>query len=514
MFKLILLLCTLSCIDAYKILLLAQMPVRSLNILGEGYLRHLTNAGHEVTYISVYPPKNVPEKNFRHIDLSSTHMNLISQDDILNIGHLIRHPPAEHADIEYIQKMGLITAYTTFENEKVKKFLDDTSEHFDAVIIELFESDLYAALGPLYGCPVIWAYSMGPHWPALRLVDETTNPAYAMDYLTPDIPPFPTWGTRLLKFWTQIKWMFIKMTNIAHKERTFYEQYFEPLFAKRNKLLPTYEDVIYNASMVLSNEFPGNGLMPSVPQNFKFIGGYHIETPPKPLPQEIRTILDNAKHGFIYFSMGSTWKSKDIPKEVTKGLLDMFGTLKETVIWKYEEDLQNVPKNVHILKWAPQTSILAHPNILFFITHGGLLSSIESVHFGVPVIGVPIYFDQFININRGVQRGSALRVNLSMNLPKDLKVAIDTMVKDNTFQKRAEEISKIYHDRPVSPGAELVHWVEHVVRTRGAPHLRSPASLMPAWEKMFLDVIACIILISIVIVYSAKKAIKYLHFWG
>lgn len=36
----------------------------------------------------------------------------------------------------------------------------------------------------------------------------------------------------------------------------------------------------------------------------------------------------------------------------------MFGNLKVTVIWKYEEDLKNVPKNVHILKWAPQTSIL------------------------------------------------------------------------------------------------------------------------------------------------------------
>lgn len=74
--------------------------------------------------------------------------------------------------------------------------------------------------------------------------------------------------------------------------------------------------------------------------------------------QDIKQILDNAKQGFIYFSMGSTWQSKDIPTEVTRGLLEMFGNLKVTVIWKYEEDLKNVPKNVHILKWAPQTSIL------------------------------------------------------------------------------------------------------------------------------------------------------------
>lgn len=77
-------------------------------------------------------------------------------------------------------------------------------------------------------------------------------------------------------------------------------------------------------------------------------------------------------------------------------------------------------------------SFTAHPNILFFITHGGLLSSLESVHFGVPQIGVPIYFDQFVNINRGVARGSALRVDLTIDLPKTLKIAAEKMLRDPT----------------------------------------------------------------------------------
>lgn len=68
--------------------------------------------------------------------------------------------------------------------------------------------------------------------------------------------------------------------------------------------------------------------------------------------------MDNAEHGVIYFSMGSTWQSKDIPKIVIENLLKMFGDLKETVIWKFESDLPNVPRNVHIMKWAPQLSIL------------------------------------------------------------------------------------------------------------------------------------------------------------
>lgn len=68
--------------------------------------------------------------------------------------------------------------------------------------------------------------------------------------------------------------------------------------------------------------------------------------------------MDNAKHGVIYFSMGSNLQSKNIPEILKRELLLIFSKLKQTVIWKFEEDLPNLPKNVHLLKWVPQQSIL------------------------------------------------------------------------------------------------------------------------------------------------------------
>lgn len=68
--------------------------------------------------------------------------------------------------------------------------------------------------------------------------------------------------------------------------------------------------------------------------------------------------MDNAKHGVIYFSMGSIFKSETMPKWLEENLLKMFSELKQTVLWKFEADLKNMPKNVHTLKWAPQHSIL------------------------------------------------------------------------------------------------------------------------------------------------------------
>lgn len=68
--------------------------------------------------------------------------------------------------------------------------------------------------------------------------------------------------------------------------------------------------------------------------------------------------MDNAKNGVIYFSMGSNLKSADWPEETKQNLLKMLGGLKQTVLWKFEEQLSDPPKNVHISKWFPQLSIL------------------------------------------------------------------------------------------------------------------------------------------------------------
>lgn len=81
--------------------------------------------------------------------------------------------------------------------------------------------------------------------------------------------------------------------------------------------------------------------------------------------QDLEKIMMSAKNGVIYFSMGSNLKSKDWPEKVKTDLLIMFGELKQTVLWKFEEDLPNVPKNVHILKWAPQPSILCELLTIF-----------------------------------------------------------------------------------------------------------------------------------------------------
>lgn len=77
-----------------------------------------------------------------------------------------------------------------------------------------------------------------------------------------------------------------------------------------------------------------------------------------------------------------------------------------------------------------------------------------------------------------------------------------------SYAKKAKELSQIYHDRPTPPGAELVHWVEHVIKTGGAPHLRSPALQVPFYQKLYLDLAALILIVVIALRFIVKRVWK------
>jgi len=54
----------------------------------------------------------------------------------------------------------------------------------------------------------------------------------------------------------------------------------------------------------------------------------------------------------------------------------------------------------------------AHPNLKLFITHGGLLSTTEAVHRGVPIVGIPIFGDQPLNMKQVENAGFGKSVEI------------------------------------------------------------------------------------------------------
>ncbi|XP_074287280.1 UDP-glycosyltransferase 76B1-like [Silene latifolia] len=59
--------------------------------------------------------------------------------------------------------------------------------------------------------------------------------------------------------------------------------------------------------------------------------------------------------------------------------------------------LEIVKDRGHIVKWAPQVEVLAHPAVGGFWTHCGWNSTIESISEGVPMLCLPFFVDQAMN---------------------------------------------------------------------------------------------------------------------
>ncbi|KAL3267335.1 hypothetical protein HHI36_011466 [Cryptolaemus montrouzieri] len=273
---------------------------------------------------------------------------------------------------------------------------------------------------------------------------------------------------------------------------------------------PQVNDLIYNTSLLLINADPSvYDPIPKVP-NVINIAGYHIAKP-KPLPKDIEIILNNAKHGVVYFSLGSNLKSKFIAKEKIEIILRVLSRLKETVLWKFEDDLPGKPANVIIQKWFPQNDILAHKNVKLFITHGGLYSTIESIYHGVPMLGFPFFGDQMSNLMRAERFGYGKWMKLTELEEENFEAHIRDLLRDPKYSEAAKHRSKILNDKPLSPADALAYWVDYVIRHKGADHLKVPQNL--SWyQYLMLDAIAfisvCIISVFVIVKYSLRLIIK------
>lgn len=52
-----------------------------------------------------------------------------------------------------------------------------------------------------------------------------------------------------------------------------------------------------------------------------------------------------------------------------------------------------------------------HPNIKVFITHGGLMGTMEAVYSGVPMVAIPLFGDQFHNAKNYEDEGIVVRID-------------------------------------------------------------------------------------------------------
>ncbi|XP_060805983.1 UDP-glucosyltransferase 2 [Amyelois transitella] len=494
---------------ALRVLVVFPFTSPSHNLLGRSVVRHLLDANHEVVHITSFPYKTAKE-NLTEISIEALGAQILEEIEnarVYSVKNLVGHKN----DFNAIKKLYFPYDFhkRTLDNENMTKFLSDPREKFDVVLIEWFFSDLFAGIPPLFQCPFIWMASTDAHWQVLSLVGEVPNPAYTPDIF--DLSPTASLWDRVCSLAYFVKKYFLSKIFFATLEKSTYNAVYPSIAVKRGVSMPSYEDAVYNASMLFINSHPALGMPHNIPLNAKYIGGYHMDTDLKSMPTHLQNIMDNANHGVIYFSLGTNLESRLMSGDMISSLLTMFSKLKQAVIWKFEEHLKNVPKNVYLARWAPQLNILAHPNLKIFITHSGRMSLTEAVHYGVPVIGIPMYADQFLNIKACVKKHVGLEVTLKENLADDLMDAITEILNNRTYTDKALELSMTYNHRPLTPGQELVYWAEHTVISKGARHLRPTTQEVFLYQKSYIDLILVVIFIGSFICFVCSFIRKKLN---
>jgi UDP:flavonoid glycosyltransferase YjiC (YdhE family) len=76
------------------------------------------------------------------------------------------------------------------------------------------------------------------------------------------------------------------------------------------------------------------------------------------------------------------------------------------------------------------------------ITHGGNNTTTEAMHFGKPMIVLPLFWDQYDNAQRIDECGFGVRLDTYTFTDDQLFEAIDRLLNDKSLQDRATEIGR------------------------------------------------------------------------
>ncbi|KAH8292132.1 hypothetical protein KR054_005999 [Drosophila jambulina] len=494
-----LVLCALSAkpleAESAKILATFPFPGRSQYIFMEAYLKALAAKGHQVTVINAF--KNKPTPNMRFIEAMKVQDFTDEMMSLLNEPYLWGQLNA----FDYMLEKFIDT---TLEDEGVKQLLN-SGETFDLVLAEMIQTEPLYALAQHFNATLVGFSSYGTD----SRIDAAVGNISPMSY-----NPQPTSSrTNRMTFTERLSNVYENLVEEFHRHWVHLptmEKVFKKYFPKSKK---TMSEVMDSFSIVLLGQhFSLSYPRPYLP-NMIEIGGLHISHKPKPLPEDIKQFIEGSPEGVIYFSMGSNVKSKDLPQETRDTLLKTFAKLKQRVLWKFEDDeMPGKPANVLIKKWFPQPNILAHKNVKLFITHGGLLSTTESVYFGKPVLGLPVVFDQHMNVQRAQRIGFGLGLDLNNLKQEDLEKAINTLLTDPSYAQASASISELYRDQPEPALDRAIWWTEYVLRHKGAPHLRATSRDLNLFQLHSLDTLAVLLgvplLVALVLLKLSCKLLR------
>uniref|UniRef100_F6UVN6 UDP-glucuronosyltransferase n=1 Tax=Xenopus tropicalis TaxID=8364 RepID=F6UVN6_XENTR len=325
------------------------------------------------------------------------------------------------------------------------------------------------------------------------------------------MPAYQSQLTDHMNFFERVKNVFFYIDSAVFdcKIHSLFDDVIEEHFPVGSR--PTFVELYKKTALWMYNtdftiEFP-HAFFPNV----LYIGGV-LAKPAKPVSQELEHFISQSgEHGFILVTFGSMIPSNPLT-EFVKEMNEGFAKIPQKVIWRYRitewpKELQLAP-NVKIMNWISQNDLLGHPKARLLVTHAGINSVQEAIYDGVPMVAIPLFYDQFDNAVRIKAKHLGTFISSDQLKAEKLANAIRHVIEDKSYKNSAMHFSLIQRSQPFPKEQQIVRWVEHIVTVGGANHLIPYSYQQPLYQQYLLDVILFVCVCLIGACYITVKVLR------
>ncbi|KAJ0171755.1 hypothetical protein K1T71_012518 [Dendrolimus kikuchii] len=467
------LLLTISCNKAARILIVVPTPSISHQVVFRPLILELAKRGHELTVITPDPiPKEATSANITEIDLHDISYKCWRQEVFKST------TTTGNKDSLFTQMSVFMNIFiTVFETQIRTKEVQDlikSKPKFDLLLVEACVRPALA-FAHIFEIPAIFLSSLGTVFDMNQVIGAPTHPILYPDIMRQKLNNLSLWD-KIVELYNHYRVNYV-ISNSVYNENESLKRLFGEDF-------PTYHELVKYVQISLLNVHPIWENNRPVPPSVVYMGGIH-QMPKKELPKDLETYLNSSKNGVIYISFGTNVAPSMLPSERIQILKEGFSELPFDVLWKFDKDeMPGKSKNIKLSKWLPQSDLLRHPKIKLFITQGGLQSTDEAIIAGVPLVGVPMLGDQWYNVEQYLRLKIGARLDMETLTKDKFKDTIQMVIGDESYKNNIIRLRSIIYDQPQTPLDRSVWWIEHVLRHKGAEHLRSPAANM-SWSEYY-----------------------------
>ena len=173
------------------------------------------------------------------------------------------------------------------------------------------------------------------------------------------------------------------------------------------------------------------------------------------LPEEIA----RGEGGLVYVSLGSLG-SADV--DLMKRLVDVLSRFPHRfVVSKGPQHTEyDLAENMWGAEYLPQPAIL--PVVDAVVTHAGNNTTTECMHFGKPMIALPLFWDQYDNAQRIDENGFGVRLDTYTFEAAELEAALARLLADSALAGRMASIAERVQATPGTvSAADLIERLAH-----------------------------------------------------